>query len=70
MATPAAPSRFIYGAPTEAPRRSYATRAAEIVVLINRIAEMGHNPHHLHETKDAAMRKARALQLALAADGL
>lgn len=59
MATPAAP-----------PRRTYAARAAEIVDLINRIAQMGHDPHHLHETKDAAARKCRALQLALESDGL
>jgi hypothetical protein len=56
--------------PLAPPRRTYAARAAEIVGLINQIAEMGNNPHHLHETKDAAARRARALQLALAADGL
>jgi hypothetical protein len=70
MATPAAPPRSIHGAPTEAPRRSYAQRAADLVGLINRIAQMGHDPHHLHETKDAAARQARALQLALESDGL
>jgi imidazoleglycerol phosphate dehydratase HisB len=54
----------------DAPRRTYAQRAAEMVELIDSINQRGNNPHHLHETKDAAKQKARALQRALETDGL
>lgn len=54
----------------DGPRRTYAERAGEIVTLIDSINQRGNDPHHLHEAKDAAKRKARALQMALESDGL
>ncbi len=56
--------------PAAQPRKSYAQRAEDLAGLINRIALMNGSPHHWHETRDAAARAARALQLSLAADGL
>jgi hypothetical protein len=53
-----------------APRRTYAQRADAITTLINSIASLNANPHHFHETRDAAARAARALATSLRVDGI